>query len=116
MAAIKIQAYARRMVSRIKFINLIEARRRAATRLQKAWRRTRNKNDFVNVIKAFRIMHATTIQRYMRGYLVTQKLVLRMRKEKLMQTQNHFDKMKEDLEIEAVIKLQQFFRATIARR
>ena len=57
------------------------------------------------MIKAYRIKHATTIQRYMRGYLVTSKLVLRMRKEKLMQTQNHFDQMKEDLEIEAVIKL-----------
>ena len=71
-AAIRIQAIARKVIFRNKFLKLLDVRHKAASRLQKAWRRSRNKNDLVYIVKAFKNMHATTIQRYMRGYHVTQ--------------------------------------------
>lgn len=71
-AATKIQAYAKKTICRVKYLALLQRRKYAATRIQKTWRRTKNKCDFVTVIRAYKNMNATRIQRFMRGYKVTQ--------------------------------------------
>lgn len=60
-AATMIQSHARRVNSRNKFFWLQAARQAAAKRIQKAWRRSRNKNDITNVIRAYKNMNATRV-------------------------------------------------------
>lgn len=51
-------------------------------------------------------MHAKIIQKYLRGYYVSQKLVQKMRREKLAKNLGYFERMKLKLQSEAVIKIQ----------
>ena len=48
-------------------------------------------------MKAYKNMHATVIQRYMRGYRVNQQILTKIRKEKLSINQKFFDEMKKVL-------------------
>ena len=92
------------MIARSRFRQNLAKRVAAAIRLQNAWRKSK-KCDIVNVVKAFKNKHATIIQNYMRGYHVTQHLLLKIRKEKLHQNESHFDKMKDEIELQAVLKI-----------
>ena len=71
MAATRIQAQAKKLICRNVYLKILQKRENAASRIQKAWRRTGNKHDIANVIRAYKNMNATRIQRYMRGYRVT---------------------------------------------
>ena len=75
-AAIKIQGQARRLISKNMFNRLMLNRIEATTKLQRAWRRRNNKTDILYLIKAFKNMNATKIQRYMKGYHVSQQLLM----------------------------------------
>ena len=58
------------MIYKTRYENMLVAREKAANRIQHAWRRTKKK-DIFTVIKAYKNMHATTIQRYMKGFYVS---------------------------------------------
>ena len=71
-AALKIQHMTRRFIAKQKFLKMHSMRVQAAKRIQHAWRRTKQL-DIVSVIKQYKNFHATTIQKYMRGYRVSQQ-------------------------------------------
>lgn len=55
-------------------------------------------------------MHATTIQRYMRGYRVSQQLIVNIRMDKLRQNFGFFKEMRDDLVESSVVKIQNYVR------
>jgi len=106
----------RRFICMNLFRKIRAKRERAATRIQKAWRRTRNKNDIVYVIRLFKNMHATRIQRFLRGYHVSQHLLLKIRKQKLSQHQSHFDQLRLKVQKEAVRLISTHVHGFLTRR
>ena len=85
------------------FQNIRQKRNYAASRIQKAWRGSHNKHDILYLIKAFRNKNATLIQRYIRGYMVSQNLIIGIRREKLKQNLDHFDTIRNEIHTEAAI-------------
>ena len=93
-AAIKIQSMARQFICIKLFRRLQNDRIKAATLIQKAWRKSCNKYDLVFIIKALKNLYATTIQRHMKGYRVSQQMLVKIRREKLQQNLEHFKGMR----------------------
>ena len=61
-------------------------------------------------------MHATTVQRFMRGYRVSQHEITKIRREKLNYNLGHFAAMREKLEHEASVKIQFYIRKVVLPR
>lgn len=60
-------------------------------------------------------MHATRIQRFLRGYLITSKLMLKVRRERLHLNKLYFDKMKRKLWTDTTILIQYHVRKWLVR-
>ena len=94
-------------------MNILRKRDFAARRIQKAWKNCRG-NDIFNIMRKYRNMQATIIQRYLRGYIVKHHLLTNIRKQKLMINEQFFDGLKGDLETKAIIKIQRYVRKFLA--
>lgn len=104
-AIIKIQTFVRAALARKRFKAIVAKRNAAASYLQRVWKRYRMITMVPKAWRAKKFKWISTLQKYIRGFLAFKKVQRELNSLKLREAFDYFDTIKNDLLVDAQIKI-----------